>query len=193
MEACAGFAAPRRRGTANRDWTGLEGRPDAEVRRRPDIAGTDYTADHPPSTDSVAPVMFAASSLARNTTAAATSESVLARRDGTRASSGARYSANSALRSVMLGPGATVLTRTPRGPYSSAHDLVNEWIAALVALYRAEPPMPISPLMDPMLMIDPAPWSAIAGAITPVSRNGAETLTANASRTSCSGTSAVGL
>src|SRR6201997_4455437 len=93
----------------------------------------------------------------------------------------------------MLGPGATVLTRTPRGPYSSAHDLVSEWIAALVALYRAEPPMPMSQLMDPMLMIDPAPWSAIAGAITPVSRNGAVTLTANASRTSCSGTSAVGV
>jgi hypothetical protein len=40
---------------------------------RPAIVGVDHTADHPPSTDSVAPVMFAASSLARNTTAAATS------------------------------------------------------------------------------------------------------------------------
>src|SRR3984893_4737229 len=61
------------------------------------VRAADQTADHPPSTDSVAPVMFAASSLARNTTAAATSESVLGRRDGTRASSGARWSANCAM------------------------------------------------------------------------------------------------
>ena len=59
---------------------------------------------------------------------------VLARRDGTRASTGATYSANSSDRSVRLGPGATVLTRTPCGPYSSVQDLVREWIVALVAL-----------------------------------------------------------
>jgi hypothetical protein len=81
------------------------GRIGSKVVRSPAVAGMDHTADHPPSTDSVARVMFAASSLARNTTAVATSESVLARRDGTRASSAARWSANCALRSVMLGAG----------------------------------------------------------------------------------------
>ena len=78
--------------------------------------------------------MLAASSLARNTTAAATSAGVLIRRDGMRASTGATWSANCSWRSVAIGPGATALTRTPNGPYSSAHDWVNEWIAALLAL-----------------------------------------------------------
>src|SRR6478672_4347595 len=34
----------------------------SKVLRRPAIAGMDHTADHPPPTDNVAPVMFAASS-----------------------------------------------------------------------------------------------------------------------------------
>src|SRR6185295_5401127 len=35
---------------------------------------------------------------------------------------------------LAIGAGATALTRTPNGPYSSAHDWVNEWITALLAL-----------------------------------------------------------
>jgi hypothetical protein len=32
---------------------------------------------------------------------------------------------------VAIGPGATAFIRTPDGPYSSAQDVVSEWIAAL--------------------------------------------------------------
>jgi hypothetical protein len=85
------------------------------------------TAFQPPSTDKVAPWILDASSLARNATVLATSSGLLIRRDGTRAIIGAMCSANSAVFSVAVGPGATVLTRTPDGPYSSAQDLVSEW------------------------------------------------------------------
>ena len=78
--------------------------------------------------------MLDASSLARNTTALATSSRLLIRRDGTRAMSGAMWSAKATFRVVVVGPGATVFTRTPDGPYSAAQDLVSEWIAVLVAL-----------------------------------------------------------
>jgi hypothetical protein len=43
-------------------------------------------------------------------------------------------SAWAAIIGVIVGPGATVFTRTPDGPYSAAHDFVSEWIAAFVAL-----------------------------------------------------------
>src|ERR1700759_4480805 len=99
--------------------------------------------------------MLAASSLARNATAAPTSSGVLIRRDGTRAMIGAMRAANAMFRSVLVGPGATVLTRTPAGPYSSAQDLVSEWTAALVALYRADPAIPARPLIEPRLTIAP--------------------------------------
>jgi hypothetical protein len=87
----------------------------------------------PPSTDSVAPWMFAALSLTRNATAAATCSGVLGRCDGARAMMRWIRSAYSAMIGVMVGPGATVFTRTPNGPYSAAQDFVNEWIAAFVA------------------------------------------------------------
>src|SRR3978361_2324687 len=91
------------------------------------------TAAHPPSTLSTVPWMLVASSLARNNTATATSAGVLIRLDGIRASIGPTWSANSSWRLVAIGPGATALTRTPDGPYSSAPDLVKEWMTALVA------------------------------------------------------------
>ena len=47
---------------------------------------------------------------------------------------GARYSCISSTVGVNVGPGATVFTLTPCGPYSAAHDLVSEWMVALVAL-----------------------------------------------------------
>jgi len=136
--------------------------------------------------------MLDASSLARNTTAWATSSRLLIRRDGTRAMSGAMWSAKAAFRSVIVGPGATVFTRTPDGPYSAAQDLVSEWIAVLVALYSADPAIPTRPLIDPTLTIAPPPRAAMSGAISPVSRMTDFTFTASAPSISSSPISAVG-
>src|SRR5580692_8891186 len=97
--------------------------------------------------DRVAPWMLDASSLARNTTAFAVSCGVAICRDGVRAMIGAMRSARAAVFSVTVGPGATVFTRTPAGPYSAAQDLVSEWIAAFVMLYRADPAIPTRPLI----------------------------------------------
>lgn len=62
---------------------------------------------------------------------------VLIRRDGMRASTPDTWSAASSTRSVAIGPGATAFTRTPCGPYSTAHDLVSECTAAFVDEYSA--------------------------------------------------------
>src|SRR5207244_935292 len=76
----------------------------------------------PPSTDTTSPVMYAASSLRRNATNAATSSGVPARRSGVvraRATmslpppAAAPAPAKSAVGTM---PGATALTRTPSGP-----------------------------------------------------------------------------
>src|SRR3984885_4664110 len=104
--------------------------------------------------------MADASSLARKATDLATSSGVLARRAGARPRRGASRPASAAVRSVLVGPGATVLTRTPAGPYSAAQDFVSEWTAALVALYRADPAIPVRPLIEPTLTIAPCPRAA---------------------------------
>jgi hypothetical protein len=44
----------------------------------------------------------------------------------------ARPSPIASVPSVSVGPGLTALTRTPRGPYSAAHVLVNRLMAALL-------------------------------------------------------------
>src|SRR3984957_8990488 len=146
----------------------------------------------PPSTDRVEPWMLDASSLARNTTALATSSRLLIRLDGTRAMSGAMWSAKATFRSVIVGPGATVFTRTTDGTYSAAQDLVSEWIAVLVALYSADPAIPTRPLIDPTLTIAPLPRAAMAGAISPVSRMTDLLLTGSAPSMTSSLISAVG-
>src|SRR2546423_7409893 len=64
--------------------------------------------------------MFAAPSLTRNATAAATSSGVLGRCDGARSTMRWIRSAWAAITGVIVGPGATVFTRTPNGPYSAA-------------------------------------------------------------------------
>lgn len=56
---------------------------------------------------------------------------------------------------------------------------------------RADPSAPMIPLMEPMLTIAPSPRCAIAGAMSPVSRNGVVTLTPNAAMISPAVTSAV--
>src|SRR3954447_1571811 len=56
-----------------------------------------------------------------------------------------------------------------------------------------DPSPPRSPVIDPMLTIAPSPRCTIAGASAPVRRNGANTLTANASRKTSSEISAVGV
>jgi hypothetical protein len=78
--------------------------------------------------------MFAASSPAGKSTARATSSGVLARRDGKRATMSVMCLPMPVTLSVMVGPGATALTRTPCDAYSSANDMVSEWMAALVTL-----------------------------------------------------------
>ena len=58
---------------------------------------------------------------------------------------------------------------------------------------RADPSAPMIPLMEPMLTTAPSPRCAIAGAMSPVSRNGVATLTPNAAMISPAVTSAVAI
>ena len=74
--------------------------------------------------DRIEPWTLAASVRARNTTAAATSATLLIRPDGSRARTDAIASAYSSPRSVAIGPGATVLTR-PHWAVLGYHALVS--------------------------------------------------------------------
>jgi hypothetical protein len=73
----------------------------------------------PPSTSRTVPLTNAASSDTRKRTAYAMSTGRTGRPDTVMAVMVARTSAKSALPGVDVTPGATVLTRTPRGPYSA--------------------------------------------------------------------------
>src|SRR5450755_3682180 len=77
---------------------------------------------------------------------------------------------------VRMTPGEMALTRTPAGPNSAAHALVNVSTAPLVELYRALG-MPRRAIHEPRLMIAPLPAAAITGAMAPVKKYGALTLT----------------
>ena len=70
--------------------------------------------------------------------------------------------------------------------------MVSEWIAVLVALYKADPAIPTRPLIEPTLTIAPLPRAAMPGAISPVSRMTDFTFTASAPSISSSSISAVG-
>ena len=92
------------------------------------LAGRSW-ASRPPSTGSVAPVMYVASSEIRKATAAATSCGVPTRASGTIAP---RFGAGVRPRASMS-PGATALTRMPWGARSTASALVIASIPPLAA------------------------------------------------------------
>src|SRR5262249_35358119 len=78
-------------------------------------------SDSPPSMGSTTPVMNPAAGEARKVTTPATSSGVPSRPSGVSARSRSRCSsASSAVMSVLMYPGATAFTRTPRGPHSRA-------------------------------------------------------------------------
>src|ERR1035441_8899681 len=62
---------------------------------------------------------------------------------------------------VAMGPGATALSRTPRGAASRAADLVSPSTACLLAEYTEAPAPPRLPKVDEMLTMQPWPWSSI--------------------------------
>ena len=65
--------------------------------------------------------------------------------------------------SVRVGPGATVLTRMPAAPSSTAQVRVKDSTAALVALYVESPAMPTRAAMVLTLTTLPRPRSTIPG------------------------------
>jgi signal recognition particle receptor subunit beta len=91
-----------------------------------------YTAVLPPSTGRIAPWMKLARSVARNTIASAISSGAAVRPAGACAASCYSAPPIAAVPSVRVGPGLTAFTRTPLGPYSAAHALVNRLMAALL-------------------------------------------------------------
>src|ERR1700712_4072805 len=107
--------------------------------------------------------MRAASSEARNATAAATSAGSTTDPAGVVAVIASRTGRKAALPGVSVTPGATLLTRTPRGPNSAAQDRVSCSSAAFVAVYIAPNGEPTWAIQEPMLTTEPEPRSAIAG------------------------------
>src|SRR6185369_2453875 len=104
-----------------------------------------YWADLPPSTEYDAPVMNDALSEARKTMACATSSGLPSRLSATVAVRPAFFSSVPVKRfniPVSIGPGATMLTRTPDGAASSAADLVSPSTACLLAEYIDAPAAP---------------------------------------------------
>src|ERR1700757_4424915 len=98
-----------------------------------------HTAVRPPSTGRTAPWMKLARSLAKKAIASAISSAGAVRRGGACAAYLSGASPITRVPSVRVGPGATALTRTPRGPYSAAQDFVIDTTAALLAPYRLVP------------------------------------------------------
>src|SRR5712671_6786171 len=60
---------------------------------------------------------------------------------------------------VSIGPGATMLTRTPDAAASSAADLVSPSTACLLAEYMEAPAAPVWPYVDDTLTMLPLRWT----------------------------------
>src|ERR1700738_3733514 len=108
----------------------------------------DYWAVLPPPTRYDAPVMNDALADARNMMGWAISSGLPTRLSGTVAARPAFLSAVPEKRfsiPVSIGPGATMLTRTPEEAASSAVDLVSPSTACLLAEYIDAPRAPIRP------------------------------------------------
>jgi hypothetical protein len=107
-----------------------------------------YWAVLPPSTRYDAPVMKDALSNARNIMVWAISSGLPTRLSGTVAARPAFLSSVPVKRfniPVSIGPGATMLTRTPEEASSSAADLVSPSSACLLAEYMDAPAAPVWP------------------------------------------------
>src|SRR5580704_6755442 len=114
----------------------------------PPIRPGNHLAVLPPSTMYDAPVMNDALSDARNMMVWAISSGLPTRLSGTVAARPAFLSGVPVKRSsipVSIGPGATMLTRTPDAAASSAADLVSPSTACLLAEYMEAPAAPVWP------------------------------------------------
>src|ERR1700686_804715 len=124
-----------------------------------------YWAVLPPSTRYDAPVMNDALSDARNIMVWAISSGLPTRLSGTVAAKLAFLSSVPVKRfsiPVSIGPGATMLTRTPDAAASSAADLVSPSTACLLAEYTEAPAAPVWPWGDDTLTMLALPCASTA-------------------------------
>src|SRR5216684_3882556 len=141
----------------------IEGRTMQPPVRLPIRPRKHHLADLPPSTTYDAPVMNEALSDARNMMVWAISSGLPTRLSGTVAAKPAFLSAVPAKRlsiPVSIGPGATMLMRTPDEAASSAADLVSPSTACLLAEYMDAPAAPVWPYVDDTLTMLPLPWAS---------------------------------
>src|SRR6267142_5249139 len=104
--------------------------------RQDQLAASDHVAVFPPLILMIWPVTKDALSEARNTIASAISSGFAPRLSGMAAQNAAFLSGVPVRRSsiaVSVGPGATALTRTPKGAASRAADFVRHFTACLLA------------------------------------------------------------
>src|SRR5216684_4712092 len=142
----------------------IEGRTMQPPVRLPIRPRKHHLADLPPSTTYDAPVMNEALSDARNMMVWAISSGLPTRLSGTVAAKPAFLSAVPAKRlsiPVSIGPGATMLMRTPDEAASSAADLVSPSTACLLAEYMDAPAAPVWPYVDDTLTMLPPPWASM--------------------------------
>src|SRR6266853_6726808 len=142
----------------------IEGRTMQPPVRLPIRPGKHHLADLPPSTTYDAPVMNEALSDARNMMVWAISSGLPTRLSGTVAARPAFLSSVPAKRfsiPVSIGPGATMLMRTPDAAASSAADLVSPSTACLLAAYMDAPAAPLRPYVDDTLTMLPLPWASM--------------------------------
>ena len=118
-----------------------------------------------PSTLSTTPVMYEASSEAKNTKALAISSGFPRRRRGMFAVNGSRTSLGTAfIMSVCVMPGATAFTRIPFGPSSRAKDTVSPFTANLDAGYAKPLGWPEMLTIDEVERITPLPLATMHSA-----------------------------
>src|SRR5207253_8826171 len=102
-------------------------------------------------------------SVAKKTMASAISSAVAGRCAGAWAASCSRASPIPSVPSVRVGPGLTALTRTPLGPYSSAHALVNWFSAVLLDPLRVMHDLPDDATSQAALKSDPLTVLSVSG------------------------------
>src|SRR5580658_9224822 len=131
-----------------------------------------------------APLTYHASSLARNTAAAATSAgragrpNLLASRSSTWPSAVGSPATTLAVSPLTVAPGAMALTRTPAGISSTAADSVSPTTACLAAVYACGPSPPRTPAVLAVFTIAPNPWARMTRAPCLMPRNTLVTRTA---------------
>src|SRR2546427_5018334 len=103
--------------------------------------------------------MKLARSVARNTMASAISSALAGRPAGAWAASCSRPSPIASVPSVRVGPGLTALTRTPLGPYSAVHALVQQIDGGLARAIEAHAGHPV--IGDHRRYIDDCPFASL--------------------------------